>query len=100
MATWEARTESAWATAWTGPPSAAVKIHKLPTEGDADELKPFKLNQHHSGVFVLYTVALVLLVLWLLGMVSSHTMGSFIHVLLVVAVVMVLVRVIQGKRLG
>lgn len=49
---------------------------------------------------MLWTIAVVLLVLWLLGFVSSYTMGGFIHVLLVVAVVVVLVRVIQGRRLG
>lgn len=49
---------------------------------------------------MLYTLALILLVAWLLGLVSSYTMGGFIHVLLVVALVVVLVRVIQGKRIG
>jgi len=48
---------------------------------------------------MLTTIAVVLLVLWILGMVSSTTMGGLIHVLLVVAIVMVLVRVIQGRRL-
>jgi hypothetical protein len=48
---------------------------------------------------VLQTLAIVLLVLWLLGMVSSYTMGGFIHILLVVAVVSVLIRVIQGRRI-
>ena len=48
---------------------------------------------------MLYTFAVVLLVLWLLGLVTSTTMGGFIHVLLVVAVVMVLVRIIQGRRI-
>ena len=48
---------------------------------------------------MLYTVAVVLIVLWLLGLVSAHTMGGFIHVLLVVAIIMVLVRLIQGKKL-
>jgi multisubunit Na+/H+ antiporter MnhF subunit len=48
---------------------------------------------------MLYTLAVVLLVLWLLGMVSSVTMGGFVHVLLVIAVVVVLLRVIQGRRL-
>ncbi|MCC5846856.1 MAG: lmo0937 family membrane protein [Verrucomicrobia bacterium] len=43
---------------------------------------------------MLWTLAVVLLILWVLGLVSSHTMGGFIHILLVVAVVMVLVRVI------
>jgi hypothetical protein len=47
---------------------------------------------------MLYTLAVVLLILWLLGLVSSYTMGGFIHILLVVAVVMVLVRLIQGRR--
>jgi uncharacterized protein DUF5670 len=47
---------------------------------------------------MLWTIAVVLIVLWLLGLVSSYTMGGFIHVLLVVAVVVVLVRVIQGRR--
>lgn len=47
---------------------------------------------------MLWTIALVLLVLWALGMVSSVTMGGFIHLLIVAAVVLVLVRVIQGRR--
>ena len=48
---------------------------------------------------MLETLAIVLVVLWLLGMVSTYTMGGFIHVLLVIAVVMFLFRVIQGRRL-
>lgn len=47
---------------------------------------------------MLETIAVILLVLWLLGMVSSYTVGGFIHILLVVAVVMILVRLIQGRR--
>ena len=47
---------------------------------------------------MLYTIAVVLLVLWLLGLVSGYAMGGLIHMLLVVAVVMVLLRVIQGRR--
>jgi uncharacterized membrane protein YtjA (UPF0391 family) len=47
---------------------------------------------------MLYTIAVVLLVLWLLGMVSSYAMGGFIHVLLVIAVVMVLVNLISGRK--
>ncbi len=45
---------------------------------------------------MLWTIAVILLVLWVLGLVSSNTMGGFIHILLVVAIVMVLVRIIQG----
>lgn len=48
---------------------------------------------------MLETIAVILVVLWLLGFVSSYTMGGFIHVLLVIAVVVILVRVIQGRRL-
>ena len=47
---------------------------------------------------MLYTIALILTVLWLLGLVSSYTMGGFIHVLVVIAVVVVLLRIIQGRR--
>jgi hypothetical protein len=47
---------------------------------------------------MLYTLALILLVLWVLGLVSSYTMGGFVHILLVAAIVLVLVRVIQGRR--
>jgi len=47
---------------------------------------------------MLWTIALILLALWLLGLVSSYTMGGFIHILLVIAIVMVLVRLIQGRR--
>jgi hypothetical protein len=48
---------------------------------------------------MLWTIAVVLLVLWLLGLVSSYTMGGFVHVLLVVAIIVVLVRVIQGRKI-
>lgn len=47
---------------------------------------------------MLYTIAVVLLILWLLGMVSSYTLGGLIHILLVVAVVVVLVNLISGRR--
>jgi hypothetical protein len=48
---------------------------------------------------MLYTIAVVLVILWLLGIVSGYTMGSFIHILLVIAVVMVLLNLIQGRRI-
>lgn len=47
---------------------------------------------------MLYTIAVILLILWILGLVSSYTMGGFVHILLVVAVVMVLVNIISGRR--
>ncbi|MBP8924680.1 MAG: lmo0937 family membrane protein [Pseudomonadales bacterium] len=48
---------------------------------------------------MLETIAVIMIVLWLLGLVSSYTMGGLIHILLVIAVVVILVRVIQGRRL-
>ena len=47
---------------------------------------------------MLYTIAVVLIILWLLGLVTSYTMGGFIHVLLVIAIVVVLLRVISGRK--
>ena len=47
---------------------------------------------------MLWTIFVILLVLWLLGLVTSYTMGGFIHILLVLAIVVVLIRVIQGRR--
>ena len=47
---------------------------------------------------MLYTIAVVMLVLWALGLVSSYTMGGFIHILLVLAVVIVVLRLIQGRQ--
>ena len=48
---------------------------------------------------MLYTIAMVLLVLWVLGLVTSYTMGGFIHILLVIAVIVILLQVIQGRRI-
>jgi len=47
---------------------------------------------------MLWTIAVVLIVLWLLGLVSSYTMGGLIHILLVIAVVVILINLIQGRR--
>ena len=47
---------------------------------------------------MLWTIAVVLLVLWLLGLVTAYTLGGFIHILLVLAVIAILVRIIQGRR--
>jgi hypothetical protein len=47
---------------------------------------------------MLWTIFVILLILWLLGMVSSYTLGGYIHILLVVAIVVVLIRVIQGRN--
>lgn len=47
---------------------------------------------------MLYTIAIILLILWLLGLVTSYTLGGFIHVLLVIAIVVILIRVIRGEE--
>ena len=47
---------------------------------------------------MLETIAIILIILWLLGLVSSYTMGGFIHILLVIAIVVVLINVIQGRK--
>jgi len=47
---------------------------------------------------MLYTIAVVLIILWLLGLVSAYTLGGFIHVLLIIAIVMILLRLISGQR--
>ena len=57
--------------------------------------RPFNFQRR---LHMLMTLAIILVVLWLLGMVSAYTMGGLIHVLLVVAVIVILVRVIQGRR--
>jgi len=49
---------------------------------------------------MLWTIAVILIIMWALGLVSSYTMGGFIHILLVVAVIVVLLNLIQGRRRG
>jgi hypothetical protein len=64
---------------------AGCPIESLPVPGGEEKM--------------LETIAIVLIIFWLLGLVSSYTLGGFIHVLLVIAVVVILIRVIQGRRL-
>jgi hypothetical protein len=59
---------------------------------------PF-LADRKGEIVMLQTIAIILLVLWVLGLVSSYTVGGFIHILLVLAVVVILIRIIQGRRL-
>ncbi|HUD49192.1 MAG TPA: lmo0937 family membrane protein [Candidatus Baltobacteraceae bacterium] len=47
---------------------------------------------------MLYTIAVILIILWLLGLVTSYTMGGFIHILLIIAIVLILVNLISGRR--
>ena len=59
----------------------------------------FAANRQLERQAMLETIAVVLLILWALGLVSSYTMGGFIHVLLVLALVVIVIRVIQGRRI-
>ena len=47
---------------------------------------------------MLYTIAIVLIILWLLGLVSSYTISGFIHILLVIAIILILVRIVSGRK--
>ena len=55
-------------------------------------------TQPRKDINVLYTIAVVLIILWLLGLVSSYTMGGFIHILLVLAIIVILYNVISGRK--
>jgi asparagine N-glycosylation enzyme membrane subunit Stt3 len=57
-----------------------------------------RFEQKKGKTTMLYTIAVVLILLWLLGFVSAYTLGGFIHVLLVIAIVVILLRVISGRR--
>ncbi len=57
------------------------------------------MNDLEPGCYsMLYTIAVVLVILWLIGLVSSYTISGFIHILIVIAVILVLLRIINGKR--
>ena len=57
-----------------------------------------QLTIHKRELIMLYTLAVVLVILWLLGLVTSYTMGGFIHILLVIAIVVILLRIISGRK--
>jgi hypothetical protein len=59
--------------------------------------KHHKHSTTNSLIHMLITIAMILLILWLLGLVSSYTIGGLIHLLLVIAIIMILVRIIQGR---
>ena len=64
--------------------------------GSHDDCEVVPTNEPEDTI-MLYTIAVVLIILWLLGLVTSYTVGGFIHILLVVAVIMILVRLISGR---
>ena len=75
-----------------GLPASGRALARIVRAGDARE------HGQNLGGSMLWTLAVVLIILWLLGSVTSYTMGGFIHILLVIAIVVILVRVIQGRK--
>jgi hypothetical protein len=59
----------------------------------------YSTKERAEGINMLWTIAVILLVMWLLGMITSFTLGGFIHVLLVIAIIVVVIRLIQGRRI-
>lgn len=79
----------------------ALRVRQREKLGDRDRFDIETVEQYtnnEGSVFMLFTIAIVLIALWLLGIVTSYTMGGLIHVLLVIAIIVVLVRVISGRR--
>jgi Ca2+/H+ antiporter len=80
------------------PVAAACALHLLLRRsigGGRRARQPFRKNGERD---MLWTIFVILIVMWLLGMVSSYTMGGFIHLLLVLAIAVVLINIIQGRR--
>jgi fatty acid desaturase len=77
---------------------AARRLH-LSIAPLADIARELDVGEQKENV-MLWTIAMVLAVLWLLGMVSAYTMGGFVHILLILAVAVILINVIQGRRLA
>jgi hypothetical protein len=59
---------------------------------------PFRSIEGEISMDLLWTIAVILVILWLLGLVTSFTLGGFVHILLVLAIIVILIRVIQGRR--
>lgn len=76
-------------------PSGTTQFGRVLVHGERSTHAP---TGPTKGELMLWTIAVVLLVLWLLGLMTAYTMGGFIHVLLVIAIVVTLMRVIQGRR--
>lgn len=66
--------------------------------GGAEERQPCSKTQYLKGKSMLWTICVVLIILWLLGLVTGTTMGGLIHVLLVIAIIVLLVRIISGRK--
>jgi hypothetical protein len=76
----------------------AVPLHSTQAGGRVRPAPLSAATDQPKEAAMLWTLFVILLVLWILGMVSSYTLGGFIHILLVIAVAVVLIRIIQGRR--
>jgi asparagine N-glycosylation enzyme membrane subunit Stt3 len=79
----------------TAPTRSSIAPLRTSVFGDCDYIRADRPLA--KEISMLWTIAVLLLILWALGMVSSYTLGGFIHILLVLAIVVVLIRVIQGR---
>jgi hypothetical protein len=76
-------------------PAADHKGRRIYRHGPAADLSN---KEKELAMDLLWTLAIILLILWLVGLVTSYTLGGFIHILLVLAIIVILIRVIQGRR--
>jgi hypothetical protein len=74
-------------------------IAAVADDRQTSQTRRWQINITIGEHIMLYTIAVVLIILWLLGLVTSYTIGGFIHILLVIAVIMVLLRLISGRGL-
>ena len=69
----------------------------MPWPDHPGRARPSHITSLAEEILMLYTIAVILIILWLLGLVTSYTIGGFIHILLVVAIIMILLRLISGR---
>jgi Family of unknown function (DUF5670) len=82
-----------------GAALAVVEVYAAArVDGTPNRTAPRSDQPKKGGIAMLWTLAVVLLVLWALGLVSSYTLGGFIHILLVAAIIVVLINLISGRR--
>ena|SRR5258705_1192826 len=96
----ELRRTCAWAARWHGSCGRVPRVPLLlrPRVRSGVRSKRAFMVGRQGGMEMLWTITILLFVLWLIGMVSNYTMGGLIHLLLLIAVVTMLIRIIQGRR--
>ena len=84
-------------------PAKDLKKSSIPKDLCNDPVVPpytiVRIPLIHNFKRMLYTIAVILVILWLLGLVTKFTIGGFIHILLIIAIIMVLIRVIRGEKI-